>query len=152
MRKNKLITLIIFLIIIISSIACDQPAISVQSPPISPTNDSQHLKESAGLLAARGEYLIKTGDYGMAIEVLEQAIETFPEYKMYWDKGVAHEQMATELMGTSRLGESIFHLKQACKDLKRALHIEVGVTDYDLNTLNNDVKECEAQLQRLTKP
>ena len=124
------------------------------TPTIKPTNslfqDLQQQQQAAHLLFDKATNLLNTGSNERAIEVLNQAIQLWPDYRMYWHRGVAHYRVGTAYSTSDleQVKKAVFHFNQSCNDYNSALLNKHQISEPDLTILNENKKACEGNLQQ----
>jgi len=98
-----------------------------QETSFPPAQDLQQPQQTALLLSNKADALLETGNDSEAIKVYTQAIELWPDYHMYWHRGIAYIKSGNFPAG--------------CKDYQTALNTP-GLTDEQKKILKDNLIGC----------
>jgi tetratricopeptide (TPR) repeat protein len=150
--KPKTLTLLIITVIIMTSMACGPSAPDVTPTPNLPSiEELQQDKEHAKLLGEKGGLLHDNHKYEEAIEMLNQAIDFWPNGQMYLDRAAARYDLFRKLAEQGLHEEALAIHRQRCEDVQKALNRSEDLTSSFYHNLRRFRDICHEELKYYEK-
>ena len=145
---TRKLTLLILTAIAMAVVACGPSA-----PPVPPTleipsiEELQQAKEHARLLGEKGALLHDNHKYEEAIEMLNQAIDFWPNGQMYLDRAAARYDLFRKLAEQGLYEEALAVHRQRCEDVGKALNRSEDLTSSFFHNVRRFRDLCHEELK-----